>query len=134
MTAILFGLLLMLFKKKLLYIGVQLIHNVALLSSDVYCSLNVWICLVTQWICLVVQLCLILCDPMDPTRLLCPWNSPGKNIGVICHSLLQQIFLTQGLNLGLLHCRQILYHLSHQGSLIIAATGFYAAAPPADPG
>ena len=33
-----------------------------------------------------------------------------------CHSLLQGIFPTQGLNLGLLHCRQILYHLSHQGS------------------
>ena len=32
------------------------------------------------------------------------------------HFLLQGIFLTQGSNLGLLHCRQILYHLSHQGS------------------
>ena len=32
-----------------------------------------------------------------------------------CHSLLQGIFPTEGLNLGLLHCRQILYHLSHQG-------------------
>ena len=32
------------------------------------------------------------------------------------HSLLQGIFPTQGSNLGLLHCRQILYHLSHQGS------------------
>ena len=35
---------------------------------------------------------------------------------VACHSLLQGIFLTQGLNLGLLHCKQILYHLSHQRS------------------
>ena len=34
-----------------------------------------------------------------------------------CHALLQGIFLTQGSNPGLLHCRQILYHLSHQGSL-----------------
>ena len=42
-----------------------------------------------------------------------PWNSPGKNTGVGCHALLQGIFLAQGLNLGLLHCRQILYHLSH---------------------
>ena len=49
-------------------------------------------------------------------RPLCPWNSPGKNIGVDCHSLLQGIFRTQGLNLSLLHCRQILYHLSHQES------------------
>ena len=31
-----------------------------------------------------------------PTRLLCPWNSPGKNTGMNCHSLLQGIFLTQG--------------------------------------
>ena len=36
--------------------------------------------------------------------------------GVGWHSLLQRIFLTQGLNPGLLHCRQILYHLSHQGN------------------
>ena len=49
-------------------------------------------------------------------RCLCPWNSPGKNTGVGCHSLLQRIFPAQGLNLGLLSCRQILYHLSHQGS------------------
>ena len=41
-------------------------------------------------------------------------NSPGKNTGVGSHSLLQGIFPTQGWNLGLLHCRQILYHLSHQ--------------------
>ena len=41
---------------------------------------------------------------------------PGKNTGVDCHFLLQGIFLTQGLNPGLLHCRWILYHLSHQRS------------------
>ena len=52
------------------------------------------------------------------TRLLCPWASPGRNTGVGSHSLLQGIFPTQGSNLGLLHCRQILYHLSHQGSPI----------------
>ena len=45
-----------------------------------------------------------------------PWNSPGKNAGVGSHSLLQGIFLIQGLNLGLLHCRQILYQLNYQGS------------------
>ena len=43
-------------------------------------------------------------------------ESSGKNTGVGCHFLLQGNFLTQGLNLGLLHYRQILYHLSHQGS------------------
>uniref|UniRef100_A0AAA9S5I1 Actin-related protein 10 n=1 Tax=Bos taurus TaxID=9913 RepID=A0AAA9S5I1_BOVIN len=38
-------------------------------------------------------------------RFLCPWDSPGKNTGVGCHSLLQELFRTQGLNWGLLHCR-----------------------------
>ena len=40
-------------------------------------------------------------------------NSPGKNTGVGCHPLFQGIVQSQGLNLGLLHCRQILHHLSH---------------------
>ena len=53
-----------------------------------------------------------------PARLLCPWDSPGKNTGVGCHALLPGIFLTQGSNSGLLHCRLILHHLSHQGSQI----------------
>ena len=43
-----------------------------------------------------------------------PWNSPGKNSGVGSHSLLQGTFPSQGLKLGLLHCRQIFNHLSHQ--------------------
>ena len=41
-----------------------------------------------------------------------PWDSPGKNTGVGSYSLLQGIFQIQGSNLGLQHCRQILYHLS----------------------
>ena len=45
-----------------------------------------------------------------------PWNSPGQNSGVGSLSLLQGIFLTQGSNPGLLHCRRILYQLSHKGS------------------
>ena len=49
-------------------------------------------------------------------QVLCPWSSPGKNTGVGCHSFLQGIFPTQGLNLGPLHCRWILYLLSHLGS------------------
>ena len=48
--------------------------------------------------------------PLPPTRLLCPRNSPDKNSKVGSHSLLQGIFPTQGLNQGLQHCRQILYH------------------------
>ena len=46
-----------------------------------------------------------------PAGLLCPWGSPGKNPGVDGHFLLQGNFPTQGLNLGPLHCKQILYHL-----------------------
>ena len=45
-----------------------------------------------------------------------PWDSPSQNTGVGSFSLLQSIFPTQGLNPGLLHCRQILYQLNHQGS------------------
>ena len=51
-----------------------------------------------------------------PTRLLCPWDSPGKITGVGQHSLLQGIFPTQASNPGLLHCRWILDHLSYRGS------------------
>ena len=56
-----------------------------------------------------------LCDPMDCSL---PCSSihgifPGKSTGVGCHFLLQKIFPTQGLNLGLLHCSQMLYHLSY---------------------
>ena len=47
---------------------------------------------------------------------LCPWDFPGKNTGVGSHFLLQGIFLTQGSNPGLLHCRQILYQWRYQGS------------------
>ena len=58
-------------------------------------------------------------DPMDCSL---PGSSvlgifPGKNTGVGCHFLLQEIFPKQGLNPGLPHCRQMLYRLSHQGSL-----------------
>ena len=42
------------------------------------------------------------------------WDFPGKSTGVGCHFLLQSIFLTQGSNLGLPHCKQTLYHLSHR--------------------
>ena len=53
---------------------------------------------------------------LESTRLLCPWDSPGKNTGVGCYPLLQGIVPTQGSNQGLLHCRRILYHLSHRRS------------------
>ena len=49
-----------------------------------------------------------------PTRLLCPWDSPGKNTGVDCDFHLQDIFPTQGLNPSLLYCRWISLPLSYQ--------------------
>ena len=50
---------------------------------------------------------------LKPTKLLCPWNSPGKNTGVVSHFLFQGIFQTPGLNPGFLHCRYIPYHLNN---------------------
>ena len=70
----------------------------------------------------VIVSCSVVSDSLRPhglwpARLLCPWDSPGKNTGMNIHSLLQGIFQTQGSNPGLLHWRQILYCLSHQGGL-----------------
>ena len=65
----------------------------------------------------VAQSCPTLCDPTDPASLLCPWDFPGKNTGVDCHSLLQRIFLTQELNRGLLHCRRTLNPVSYREDL-----------------
>ena len=72
-------------------------------------------------LCLVAQSCSTLCDPMDCSQ---PGSSlygdsSGKNTGVDCHIFLQGLIPTQGSNLSLPHCRQIFYHLSHQGSLRI---------------
>ena len=67
----------------------------------------------------VTQSCPTLCDPVDcspPGSSVCG-DSPGKDTGVGCHALLQGIFPTLESNPGVPHCRQILYCLSHQGSL-----------------
>ena len=52
---------------------------------------------------------------LQPAKLLCSWDSPGKNTRVGCHSIIQGMFPTQRSNPGL-HCRHFLYHLSRQGS------------------
>ena len=82
-----------------------------------YCCSRVCVCVCE----LVAQLYLTLCDPMD-------YSPPGssvcgilqarilKNTGVHSHFLLQGIFPAQGLNPGLSHYRQIIYHLRHQES------------------
>ena len=76
------------------------------------------LCLYTV-LCLVIESCPSPCDPMDcsPPGSSVHGDSPGKNTGAGCHARLQEIFPTQGSNPGLLHCRWIFYHLSHQGSL-----------------
>ena len=76
-----------------------------------------WLKVYCAALCLVAQLCLTLCDPMDcslPGSSI-HGDSPAKNTGEGCHTLLRGIFPTQGLNPGL-HCRQILYHLGPKGS------------------
>ena len=57
-------------------------------------------------------------DSSRPHGLYSPWNSLGHNTGVGSLSLHQGMFLIQGLNPGLPHCRRILYQLSHKGSPI----------------
>ena len=67
-----------------------------------------------------------LCNPWTvSTRLLCPWNSPGKNTGVGWYALFQRIFPAQESNpyrLCCLHCRQVLYPLSHLESPDVTKT------------
>ena len=81
------------------------------------CNIGVYI-QVSVELCLVTQSCPTLCNLMDcsPPGSSVHGDCPGKNTGVGCHALLQGIFPTQGSNPGLPHCKQILYHLSHQGS------------------
>ena len=103
-----------------------------LIHSECYLHMQVY-----MYVCVCVCVCVCICffffplrsensesvscsvsvtHGLEPARFLCPWDSPGKNTGLGCHSLLQGIFLTQGSNPVLLHCRRILYCLSHQGS------------------
>ena len=69
-----------------------------------------------EWKCESLSRVQLLATPWAVALQDCPWDSPGKNTWVGCHALLQGIFPAQGSNPSLLHCRQILYHLSHQGS------------------
>ena len=75
-------------------------------------------CLLCLLFCLDIQSCPNLCDSMNfsPPGSSVHGDSPGKNTGVDSHVLFQGIFPTQGSNPGLPHCRQTLYHLSHQGN------------------
>ena len=102
----------------------QLVHR-----SDAYCHghiLDKWVCfcvfycteLYGQQQVLVAQSGLTLCNPMNcsPPGSTVHEIFSSKGTGVHCRFLLQGIFATRGLNMGLLHCRQILYWLSYEGS------------------
>ena len=90
----------------LFYVDVQVIHNVGSVSgvwqSDSVTCIHESV--------LFAQSCLTLCDYMSSSHQTPrPWDSPGKNTGMGSHSFLDLGYLP---NLGLLYCRQILYHLS----------------------
>ena len=73
------------------------------------------LCVCVHMLCCALS-CSVMSDSLRTHGLYSPWNFPGQNTGVGSLSLLQGIFPTQGSNPGLLHCRGILYLLSHQGS------------------
>ena len=89
---------------------------------------------------LVLCVCLVASDSLQlhglqPTRLLCPWNLPGKNTGAGCDFLLQGIFLTQGSNPRLLHAMHWLLLLLSRFSHVIThrQTGSLPLTPPQKP-
>ena len=103
-----------------LYMG-NLKHRGSLCVCVFVCVQCVSVCsLCVQCVCVLSRS--VTSDPLQPRGLYSPpgssvhGDSPGKNTEVGCHSHLQRIFPTQGLNPGLLHCRQILFHLKYQGS------------------
>ena len=74
---------------------------------------HVFVCVcMCVYVCLISHVQLFVIHGLYPTRLLCPWDSPGKNTGVGCHFLLQGIFLTQGLHLCLLRLLCLLSPMS----------------------
>ena len=75
-------------------------------------------------VCVCVCVCISRSVFETPCSSLCLWNFPGKNTRVGNCSLLQLIFLTQGSNPGLLHCRQIFYQMSHQENPIFLLYSF----------
>ena len=102
---------------KILYLELTCYTVVANSQLQIHICMHVFMCM-----CGWVLTCSVVSDSLrphglQPTRLLCPWDSPGKNTGVGCHFLLQGIFPTQGSNLwllSLLHWQARSLSLSHQ--------------------
>ena len=97
--------------------GIELTYPYALVEH------SVWILFFFYMVSCIVGICFtgwhlilnseshsVMSDSLRPHGLYSPWNSLGQNPGVGNHTLLQEIFP------GVLHCRQILYQLSHKGS------------------
>ena len=78
----------------------------------IYIHIYTYICIYMKW----SESCSAVSNSFQPHGLYGPWSSPGQNTGVGSFSLLQRTFPTQGSNPGLLHCRRILYQLSHKES------------------
>ena len=106
------------------WVSKPFVHTPKIVLILLHCTLSC-VCLplldIITLMCVCVLSSSVMSDSFQPhglqfSRLLHPWDFPGKNTGVGCHSLFQGIFLTQGSILSLLHCRQILYNLSYQGS------------------
>ena len=86
----------------------------------------------SRGVCVLTQSCphTLRFHRLWPARLLCPWDSPGKNTGAGCYCLLQGIFLTQSLNPGLLHRRQILLTSESPGIPEVAHANTLGLSPP----
>ena len=97
--------------------------SVAKLFILLFFQVNRWKC--GKWKCYLLCLVWLSATPWSPA---CwaplPWDSPGRNTGVRCHSLCQGFVPFQGSNPGVLPYRQILQHLSHQGSPLIGETDY----------
>ena len=101
--------------KRAVNVRVEKFHSVRKTYTYAFNTHCVCVCV------LATQSHLTLCNSMDcsPPGSSVHGDSPGKNTGVGCHSLLQGIFATQGLNPGLLHCRQFFFSLNCEESPIL---------------
>ena len=84
------------------------------LTEQTPCPLYILVFLIVDWS--ESEHLLVVSDSLWPYGLHSTWNYPGQNTGVGSYSLLQGIFPTQGSNPCLLHCRWIIFQLSHQES------------------
>ena len=107
-----------------LYLLLPIFSSLIFIYIYIYIYICIYIC-VCVCVCVSFSVVSYSLQPhvLKPTRLFCPWNSPGRSTEVGSHSLLQGIFLTQGPNPDILNCRQILYHLNHQGNSLPAYFG-----------